>query len=79
MRVVGSARHESCKISAALVAVEKILCFVILSEAKNLSSISVQAKTEGEILRFAQNDNVFGFSAASLAAEPLFLWFSHRL
>src|ERR1700722_1314048 len=60
-----------------------MLCFVILSEPKNLSSISVQAKTEGEILRFAQNDNVFGFSAASLASlaaeQPLFLWFSHKL
>jgi hypothetical protein len=32
--------------------------FVILSEAKNLSSIYVQAKKEGEILRFAQNDTV---------------------
>jgi hypothetical protein len=28
----------------------------------------VQTKTEREILRFAQNDNVFGFSAASEAA-----------
>jgi hypothetical protein len=29
------------------VAAEKMLCFVILSEAKNLSSIEVQAKKEG--------------------------------
>jgi hypothetical protein len=37
---------------------------VILSEAKNLSSISVQEKKQGEILRFAQNDSVLCFSAA---------------
>jgi hypothetical protein len=35
---------------------------VILSEAKNLSSISVQAKKHGGVLRFAQNDNVSDFS-----------------
>jgi len=32
--------------------------FVILSEAKNPSSIQVRAKTRREILRFAQNDSV---------------------
>jgi hypothetical protein len=40
---------------------------VILSEAKNLSSIQVQAKKQGGILRFAQNDKVLCFSAACLA------------
>jgi hypothetical protein len=39
MRVVGSARHEIRKISTALVGAEKMFCFVILSEVKNLSSI----------------------------------------
>jgi hypothetical protein len=39
-------------------------CSVILSEAKNLSSIYVWEKKHGEILRFAQNDRVLGFSAA---------------
>ena len=36
---------------------------VILSEAKNLSSIYVQAMNQSAILRFAQNDNVRTFSA----------------
>jgi hypothetical protein len=35
--------------------------FVILSEAKNLSSIDVQAKNQGGILRCAQNDSVLSF------------------
>jgi hypothetical protein len=38
-------------------------CSVILSEAKNLSSIQVQEKKQREILRFAQNDSVLSFSA----------------
>jgi osmotically inducible protein OsmC len=42
----------------------KMYCSVILSEAKNLSSISACATKQGEILRFAQNDNVSNFSAA---------------
>jgi len=39
-------------------------CFVILSEAKNLSSIEVLETKQGEILRFAQNDSALSFSAA---------------
>jgi hypothetical protein len=38
--------------------------FVILSEAKNLTSIQVQEKKQGEILRFAQNDSALSFSVA---------------
>jgi hypothetical protein len=41
---------------------EKEFLCVILSETKDLSSIQVQAKNRGGILRFAQNDNVLGFS-----------------
>jgi hypothetical protein len=37
--------------------------FVILSEAKNLSSIRIHAKKQGEILHFVQNDNVLSFFA----------------
>jgi len=43
---------------------EKIPSLVILSEAKNLSSIEVQANKPREILRFAQNDKFLNFSAA---------------
>jgi hypothetical protein len=43
---------------------EKVPSFVILSEAKNLSSVCVYETNEPEILRFAQNDNVLSFSAA---------------
>jgi hypothetical protein len=39
----------------------KNLLFVILSEAKKLSSICGSEKKQREILRFAQNDNVFSF------------------
>jgi hypothetical protein len=42
---------------------EKVPRFVIPGEARNLSSISVQANKAGEILRFAQNDNFLSFSA----------------
>jgi hypothetical protein len=43
----------------------KTRSFVILSEAKNLSSIVSTRKTkEREILRFAQNDKINTFSAA---------------
>jgi hypothetical protein len=45
-----------------LQAAEKMSCSVILSEAKNLSSIYVSENKPGEILRFAQNDSVFNFS-----------------
>jgi hypothetical protein len=34
---------------------------VILSEAKNLSSMEVQENKQREILRFAQNDNILVF------------------
>ena len=36
-------------------------CIVILSEAKNLSSIYASENKPREILRFAQNDSVFIF------------------
>jgi len=42
---------------------------VILSAAKNLASISVRARTPGEILRCAQNDNLMDFSAAPRPAN----------
>jgi hypothetical protein len=54
-----SAVPKHSEAGAALEVAEKAPCFVILSEAKNLSSISMQAKKAGGILRFAQNDNVF--------------------
>jgi hypothetical protein len=36
----------------------KIIYFVILSEAKNLSSVFANKEKEREILRFAQNDKI---------------------
>jgi hypothetical protein len=36
---------------------------------ESLFDLSVSEKEQREILRFAQNDNFFGFSAASFAAE----------
>jgi hypothetical protein len=42
-------------------------CAVILSEAKNLSSIYVWENKQREILRFAQNDSVLSFSAGCSA------------
>jgi len=44
--------------------VENVPHIVILSEAKDLSSIEVQAEKPREILRFAQNDKAFSYSAA---------------
>jgi hypothetical protein len=55
-------------------AAKSVLCFVTLSEAKNLASIDVCEKEQREILRFAQNDNVLSFSADRQAAthkDPL--------
>jgi hypothetical protein len=49
----------------------KVPSVVILSEAKNPSSIQAQEKKPREILRFAQNDNALGFSAACKAALSL--------
>jgi len=46
-------------------------CSVILSEAKNPSWIYVREKKEREILRFAQNDRIFDFSAACSACSVL--------
>jgi hypothetical protein len=45
-------------------AAEKMSCFVILSEAKNLSLFLCLYLNRREILRFAQNDSVLSFSAA---------------
>jgi hypothetical protein len=45
-------------------AAEKMSCFVILSEAKNLSLFLCLYLNRREILRFAQNDSVLRFSAA---------------
>jgi hypothetical protein len=53
---------------AAKQAAEKVFYSVILSEAKNLSSIELQDNKEKEILRFAQNDRILSFSAACEAA-----------
>jgi hypothetical protein len=39
-------------------------CFVILSEAKNLSLFLILHLNRREILRFAQNDSALSFSAA---------------
>jgi hypothetical protein len=63
---------------------KKRLCFVILSEAKNLSLFLFLYLNRREILRFAQNDRVLIFSAACEActtcaylefagSRPLFL------
>ena len=41
---------------------------VILSAAKNLSSISVHARTLGEILRYAQNDKITKFHSICTSA-----------
>jgi hypothetical protein len=56
-------KNERELVAQASQAAEKMSCFVILSEAKNLSSIQVQEKKQGEILRFAQNDSALSFSA----------------
>jgi len=59
--------------------VDEVPEFVILSEAKNLSSIQVRAKTKKrEILRFAQNDNRFWllrrnfYSHGNKFGDPMF-------
>jgi hypothetical protein len=44
-------------------AAKKMICFVILSEAKNPSVFVLLHFDRRGILRFAQNDSVFGFSA----------------
>jgi hypothetical protein len=46
---------------------EKAVFSVILSEAKNPSSIQLQESKEREILRFAQNDRILSFSAGCSA------------
>ena len=45
---------------------------VILSEAKNLSSIQVQENKQSEVLRFAQNDGILSFSETSEARGNLY-------
>ena len=55
-------------------AAEKMTYSVILSEAKNLSSIEVQENKQREILRFAQNDSVLSFSAACKACATPTAW-----
>jgi hypothetical protein len=45
----------------------KKLFFVILGEAKNLSLFLFLCLNRREILRFAQNDSVWGFTATSSA------------
>jgi hypothetical protein len=44
-----------------------MFCSVILSEAKNLSSIYLEENKQREILRFAQNDSVLSFSRSLLS------------
>jgi len=46
------------------------IIYVILSEAKNLSSISARQK-EREILRFAQNDNEISFALLNMTKTIL--------
>jgi hypothetical protein len=65
---------KNTQVQATLQAAEEVLIFVILSEAKNLSSIYVLAQEQREILRFAQDDSVLNFFAAALAAAL----FPHR-
>ena len=55
--------------AVALVGTEKLVYFVILSEAKNLSFFVFLYLNRREILRFAQNDKIITFSLACLAAE----------
>jgi hypothetical protein len=57
------ARNDICTFAHSEAA-EKMTCFVILSEAKNLSSTYVSENKPREILRFAENDSVLSFSVA---------------
>jgi hypothetical protein len=60
--------HEARRIKGALQAAEKIVYFVIPSEARNLSLLESQEKRDSSARSAPRNDNNLSFSAAGLAA-----------
>jgi len=60
-QTIGLPSIQIKRLKAAFTGCAKMSCIVILSEAKNLSSIYASENKPREILRFAQNDSVFIF------------------
>jgi hypothetical protein len=60
--------HEARRIKAALQAAEKVVYFVISSEARNLSLLESQEKRDSSARSAPRNDKNVSFSAACLAA-----------